>query len=296
MKIAALLMLFFLLSLNILFAQFLAENAPGFEHAEGPCLGQKPPGLIPERFAPGLVTTDRWEYGGVFTPDLNEFYYIREDRAGLNHEMVLLQKNGEDRWRVSAVSPREGQPFIAPDGKTMYLGSRYRERTRSGWSELKSIGPQFEDFRIMRLTVSSKGTYVFDEVGSAEGDGIIRCSQLINGKREAPSPISREINTGTFNAHPFLSPDETYLIWDSQREGGFGNSDLYISFRESDGTWGPAINLGDAINTAAWEAAASVTPDGKYLFFNRNMGSDNYENVDIFWVDAQVIENLRHKH
>ncbi|NJB69927.1 hypothetical protein GGR42_000389 [Saonia flava] len=53
--------------------------------------------------------------------------------------------------------------------------------------------------------------------------------------------------------------------------------------------------MGNNINTEAREAAASVTPDGKYLFFNRNMGTDNYENVDIFWVDAQVIENLRPK-
>ena len=92
-----------------------------------------------------------------------------------------------------------------------------------------------------------------------------------------------------------LHPDESNLIFDGEREGGFGDSDLYISFRQEDGSWGTAINLGDAINTEAWEAAATVTPDGKYLFFNRNIGSDSYENVDIFWVDAKVIEDLRPK-
>ena len=51
--------------------------------------------------------------------------------------------------------------------------------------------------------------------------------------------------------------------------------------------------MGDKINTEAWEAVASVTPDGKYLYFNRNVGTDNYENVDIFWVGAQFIETLR---
>jgi hypothetical protein len=54
--------------------------------------------------------------------------------------------------------------------------------------------------------------------------------------------------------------------------------------------------LGDKVNTEAWEASASVTPDGKYLFFNRNIGSDKYENVDIYWVDAKIIETLRPKH
>jgi hypothetical protein len=51
--------------------------------------------------------------------------------------------------------------------------------------------------------------------------------------------------------------------------------------------------LGNKINTSAWEASAFVSPDGKYLFFSRNVGTDNYENVDIYWVDAQIIENLK---
>ncbi len=53
--------------------------------------------------------------------------------------------------------------------------------------------------------------------------------------------------------------------------------------------------MGDKINTDAVEGGPIVTPDGKYLFFGRNMGSDKYENVDIFWVDAQIIETLRPK-
>lgn len=104
---------------------------------------------------------------------------------------------------------------------------------------------------------------------------------------------SDEINSGTWLAHPFIAPDESYIMWDGRKDGGFGSSDIYISFRQQDGAWGRAMNLGDEVNTDAWEAEARVTPDGKFLFFNRNVGSDNYENVDIFWVDAQIIENLR---
>lgn len=48
--------------------------------------------------------------------------------------------------------------------------------------------------------------------------------------------------------------------------------------------------MGDKINTDTEEGGASVTPDGKYLYFGRNMGSDKYENMDIFWVDAQIIK------
>lgn len=94
-------------------------------------------------------------------------------------------------------------------------------------------------------------------------------------------------------SHPFIAPDESYLLFDAQREDGYGDSDIYISFKQKDGTWGNGINLGDKINTNAWDASASITPDGKYLFFSRNVGSDDFENVDVFWVDAKVIYALK---
>lgn len=256
-------------------------------------LGQKTPGLIPEAFAPGLVSTEHWEGSGVFTPDMKEFYLRR--RGGKYEAMAsTVFQYKDDQWQESIILPRMGQPFISPDGQTMHLGRRYKERTETGWSEIKNLGGKFEDIRIMRLTSSSKGTYYFDEFRE-DGDSPIRYSRLVNGEREAPRLVSEQINSGAWLAHPFIAPDESYIMWDGQREDGFGDSDIYISFRQQDGAWGNAINLGDKINTTAWEAEARVTPDGKYLFFNRNMGSDNYENVDIFWVDAQIIEALRTK-
>jgi hypothetical protein len=143
----------------------------------------------------------------------------------------------------------------------------------------------------MRLTASAKGTYVFDDYKS---NGVIRISTVKDGNRQEPVNIGPVVNSGKKTAHPFIAPDESYLIWDSEREEGFGDSDLYISFRQKDGTWGPAINMGDKVNSKRWDAYASVTPDGKYLLFNRGM-DDNNDNVDIYWVDAQIIENLRPK-
>ncbi|PWL38901.1 hypothetical protein DKG77_11750 [Flagellimonas aquimarina] len=257
-------------------------------------LGQKPPGFTAIPFAPGIVNTEHRELSGFFSPDLKEFYFNRNGGSYEKHALVVF-KNIENRWSESYVMPRIGRPVFAPDGRTMHLGKKYMVRTETGWSKVKSLGSYFEDIRIMRLTSSSKGTFVFDEVGSEDGDGVIRYSRLINGKREVPKPFSKEINTGKYNAHPFIAPDESYIIWDGERESGYGDSDLYISFQQKDGSWGEAINLGSNINTEAWESTAFVTPDGKYLFFNRNVGSSDYENVDIFWVDAKVIEDLRPK-
>jgi len=258
---------------------------------EGPYLGQRPPGLIPEPFAPGIVSTEHYEYGGTFTPDLQEFYFIR---AGGKYEKSIFSvfNYKDNQWAEAIVSPRVGQAVISPDGKTMHLGTRYKERTETGdWSEIKRLSSPIGDMPIMRLTASSQGTYFFDEF-KKDFTGSIRYSRLVGGKYEEPKLMSEKINSGK-SFHPFIAPDESYLIFDGKREGGYGDSDIYISFRQQDGSWGTAINLGDKVNTSAWEAAASVTPDGKYLFFNRNMGTDKYENVDIFWVDAQIIETLR---
>jgi len=228
-------------------------------------LGQKPPGIVPEPFAPGLVTTDGWENCGGFTPDLKEFYFLRE----------VKEKDENNKMELMVIENSDNQ-----------VGN-------GGWSEIKELAPPFDSLPTMRLTVSSKGTYFFDEF-KRDFTGDIHYSRIVDGKYEEPKLLNKKINTGK-SFHPFIAPDESYLIFDSKREGGYGDSDIYICFRLQNGSWGDPINLGEEINTEAWEASASVTPDGKYLFFNRNMGSENYENVDIFWVSMQVVEDLRQK-
>jgi len=55
--------------------------------------------MIPKAFAPGMVTSDGWEYGGVFTPDLKEFYFIREvidDEGNPAQQVVLIQNHDGD--------------------------------------------------------------------------------------------------------------------------------------------------------------------------------------------------------
>ena len=276
-----------LLTLGVASANAVAGEGEG--HIERPYLGQEPPGSAPEPFAPGIITTKGWEYGGVFSPDMREFYVLKRDENETTWQHVYRYREGE--WHDEVLWERQGTPFIAPDGQTMHIGRAYKVRDADGWSETKRLGEAFEPFRIMRLTASARNTYYFDEVGSA-GDGRIRYSRIVDGERQAPELASAAINTGTWLAHPFIAPDESYLLFDGRREDGYGDSDIYVSFRQADGSWGEAINLGETVNTARWEASATVTPDGKYLFFHRTVGEgDN----DIFWMDAAIIERLRRR-
>lgn len=251
-------------------------------------LGQKPPGLTPQLFAPEIIQTEHREAEAAFSPDLKEFYFRRRGGKYERNTLVVI-KQIEGKWVESEVPPYAGEPFVSPDNKTLYLGRKYRERTNDGWSEVKNLEPIFdrEEWGIMRVTASAKGTVVFDDY---KNNDVIRISSIKDGVRQEPELLGNHINTGKWTAHPFIAPDDSYLIWDSEKDSGFGDNDLYISFKQKDGSWGPAINLGDKINTEADEAYGSVTPDGKYFFFHRGYGGDT---GDIFWVDAELIKSLK---
>lgn len=261
-----------------------------FPVLEGPYLGQKPPGLTPKAFAPGVISTENWEYGVVFAPGMKELYWVREVNADTEPEQQFVMYEQKDgTWHGRVLGSRRGTPSLSTDGETMFFGRSYKKRATVGWSDTERLGPAFEDIRIMRVTESDYGTIVFDE---AKEDSTLRYSRMVDGQREAPQPLPEEINTGEWNAHPYIAPDESYIIWDGQRQSEVRNADLFISFKNSEGSWGEAIKFGDSINTPAAEFAAFVTPDGKYLFFNRNVGPDN---TDSFWVSAEIIEKLRPK-
>jgi len=266
---------------------------------EGPYMGQNPPGMMAEPFAPGIISTKGWEVEGVFAPGMKEFYHTLDssENAGSTDKKfratVVGYRQENNIWTKYLEFPRRGEIGFSPDGKRMHMAKGYKDRIGDGWSERKSLGPMFDrkDWHIMRLSASNKGTYVFDD---AKSNDVIRISKLKDGKRQAPILMDAMINSGTYTAHPFIAPDESYLIWDSKRKGNYGDSDLYISFRQKDNSWGPAINMGDKVNSDKWDAYASVTPDGKYLLFNRGIGEGN-EDVDIYWVDAKIIDTLRPK-
>lgn len=244
-------------------------------------LGQKTPGLTPKPFAPGIVASEEYVVaGGNFSPDMKEFYFSRQ--------------GGEYKEAVRFVMHYKNGSWSKPTALSID-NDQYVERFNPGWSEMKSL-ELFKNINVHGLSVSAKGTYYIDHYTN-EGDGPLRISRLINGQREAPQPAEEVINTGKWVAHPFIAPDESYLLWDVEREGDHG-ADIYISFRQSDGTWGKAINMGDTINTGLYDQWPRVTPDGKYLLFwkgDEKLRADGskYRVGSPYWVDAKIIETLR---
>jgi len=98
-------------------------------------------------------------------------------------------------------------------------------------------------------------------------------------------PMDESINTKDYEADVFVAPDEPYIIFCSIRKEGYGQGDLYISFKDDDGKWTKAKNMGEIINTEGHELCPFVTKDGKYFFYTSNQ--------KIYWVDASIIDSLK---
>ena len=247
-------------------------------------LGQIPPDLTPKRFAPGVIATDTYlETEVLFSPDMKELSFTRS--GGQYKEpiwMVMEYKSGT--WSPKSILQSEI--------------SEYRERFSPNVSEIKKFD-RFKDIPIEGFTKSSRGTYYFYVLNYNDGHGHMSYSRLVDGIYERPKKMSEAINQGKYIAHPFIAPDESYLLWDAEKDNR-NTPDIYISFRQKDGSWGKAIKFGEQINTSGYEQRAKVTPDGKYLFFwrgDRKMkedGSIQWEG-NPYWVDAKIIETLRPK-
>lgn len=260
----------------------------------GPYLGQTPPGETAEIFAPGIVNARSFEAKeGMFAGSMDAFYFVKGPKDGPERQLIAIDhENGQ--WLQSIVYEGETEPSFSPDGNTLYFQTHFMERKATGWTNLQPIGAPIDNLSIMRLSAAANGTLYFDTF-SPELDVPLRYSRVVNGKYEEPKELGAQFAVGRYNAHPYIAPDESYIIWDSRRDGGFGTSDLYISYRLQDGSWGPAINLGDKINTVHAENYPTVSPDGKFLFFDRRIGSGDERTVAIYWVHAGFIEDLRPK-
>ncbi len=131
--------------------------------------------------------------------------------------------------------------------------------------------------------------YFFSRRPGGLGESDIYRSRLVNGKYLKAENLGTVINTEEHEWDPFIAPDESFLVFCSTKAGGYGRDDLYISFREGDGSWTKPVNMGENFNSPGLDNRPSITPDGKFLFYVTAKSG----NRDIYWVDARIIEDLK---
>ena len=275
---------------------------------KGKYLGQEEPGLTPKLFAPNFVSTENYIHTAMFHPNEKELYFTASLRKIQTEALMVTQKkNGV--WtkpkRLDILGDqREFDSFITQDGKKLFYCSDRKvretdtianadiwmmERKGKSWGKPIHLGNEVNSPKNDWFpTVSNNGLLVFSP--SIGRDGKIVHSTMKNGVYQKPIPFGENINAPeSYNYDPLIAPDESFLIFASRREGNIGAADLYISIKKEDGTWTQAKNMGDVINTKTTDYAASLSPDGKYFFYTSNVNGSS----DIYWVSAQVIENLR---
>ncbi|MBV9987367.1 MAG: PD40 domain-containing protein [Chitinophagaceae bacterium] len=96
-----------------------------------------------------------------------------------------------------------------------------------------------------------------------------------------PVKMGDGINTDFYESGPTLSPDKSALYFCSDRPGGFGGLDLYVSYRKPNGRWSEPMNMGPKINSAGDEQAPYIHADNQTLYYTSN-GLPGYGNSDLF--------------
>jgi len=104
-----------------------------------------------------------------------------------------------------------------------------------------------------------------------------------------PEKLGPNINTKFRETHASLSADGRYLYFTSDRKGGYGGLDIYVSEVQEDGSWGEPTNLGPAVNTELNEEGPYIHPDGKTLYFSSE-GHKNLGGFDIFKVEKNEFD------
>ena len=112
-------------------------------------------------------------------------------------------------------------------------------------------------------------------------------ADLKNKKITNEKPLTGYANSGKWESQASISCDGTLLYFASNREGGLGGTDIWLSRKLPDGRWGKPENLGAPINTPKDEEAPFITNDGFVLYFSSN-GHIGLGEQDIFMARQQT--------
>ncbi|MBN2437506.1 MAG: hypothetical protein JXL20_02780 [Deltaproteobacteria bacterium] len=264
---------------------------PDFPTLTGPYLGQEPPGMTPRMFAPGIVSLEGFhDFKGVFSADGREYYFCRHSLPQMMPTLFFARIE-DGAWTEPAVLPiaqgnRTFHLCISPDNQWLLFYWQFKPehprpsayyasaRTDAGWSAPRYAGP---------------GMCV-----TADRTGFLYANEMLRGSPPEFHMTKITFSQGLFThhgrvniaayagkqTHPCIVPDGSYLVFDIEAQ----NTRLFVCFRDQEGNWGEVIDL-TRHGLPPGARGACISPDGRYLFYG-------FEG-DIWWVDIQVIEQLR---
>ena len=261
----------------------------------------KPTALKPEPgeeavlFAPGVISTaESIEFGCTFSPDGRELYFTRRHKNSYRNVILVsyLDTTGwtipDTAWFSNGFSDFE--PHYSVLGDRIYFGSIranpedgrplsgiwYVEKKDQGWSEARFLS------KGMYCSMSADSIMYSGNISGKPDEGI----SSFNPYNCIKNPrLKTELNKPQPGQHPFISPDGSYILFDSYRDNYCGGeSDIYVAFRNRKGTFSDALSLRCKVNGPGADFGASISPDGKYIFFTKHR--------DIYQVSTDILKKL----
>ncbi|MCF8298805.1 MAG: hypothetical protein K9J13_14750, partial [Saprospiraceae bacterium] len=234
-----------------------------FVNPVGEFLGETPPDTVAEIFAPGIVSTFNDEGNSVFSASGDEFYFTLRTSGAFFKVMQMRKENNiwskpERAW-FSDEESKNSDITMSQDGKKiLFVSDRptfefdsindyniwEMNLIDSVWDKPKPLEIN-NNSNYMYPTIAKNGNiYFFSDFNSMSSGLDIFLSEYKNGKYEKPKALKEPINTIYHDFDPYISPDESFLIFSSTRYKKVGTGDLYITYNLGNGKWSDAIKLG----------------------------------------------------
>jgi len=277
---------------------------------------KNPQPFNPTNVGPG-INSNFYEYFPSITADGNTFLFTRnlrfEGKEGSQEDFYVSEKINK-QWQpalplksINSMS-NEGAPSLSADGQFMFfvlcpdITGTYGRSAKKGfgscdiffsqkingkWSEPMNVGEPINTSNWeTQPSFSSDGKTLYFIRGYNTREGIknqdIYMSQIgFDGKFSVPIKLGANINTDGKEESVYIHPDNSTLYFSSDGLPGMGGLDIYMSKKQSNGEWGPAINLGYPINTFRDENSLLVGPDGNLAYFASERPG-GYGGLDIY--------------
>lgn len=267
-------------------------------------LGQAPPGDAAIVFAPDFISTPACFAGNsTFSPDGTEFYFSVTNSRWDSFEIMFT------KWMNGAWTPPAKadflenkftlEPFYTPAGNRIFFNGGdagntdiwYCEKNGDAWGRPVKLPEPVSSARFEWFPSLTRQNMLF-----FTRDGKIYSSACQNGAYTTIVKLGMPVNASKYQSgDPYIAPEGDYLIFMSTDwPGGYGQGDLHITYKKSNGGWTNPKNLGPTINTVEFEYGPSVTPDGKYLMFTRRKQWQTDTPSKIYWIKTDFIQRLRH--
>lgn len=227
---------------------------------------------VPKVFAPNTISTGYNERDMAISPDGKEMFYTilapRNAFSVIVHRKLINNKLGDAQVASFSGLYAELEPAFSPDGKKLFFVSKrpvkvgvpkkdydiwYVVKEAKGWSAPVHAGDVINsDVDEYYPSVTNDGSVYFTAARKdAIGQEDIYKSQFTKGSFQAAQSIGGGVSTKIDEFNAFVDPAEKYIIFSATGgEGEIGRGDLYISFRNAQGIWEKAKNLGAPINSA----------------------------------------------